>query len=100
MDERIRARVRDEMTRRGMSQKALAKQLGISPPALSQIMSGKRGTMPESLLDVLEALGLTLDAVPLADVSEPVAPVPRRGEEHAEKESPAPAPAPGQGGGK
>lgn len=72
MDERIRVRVRQEMTQRELSQTALAKRLGISSPALSQILNGKYGTIPESLLDLLGALGLTLEAVPI-DSIEPVA---------------------------
>ena len=67
MNERIRARVRAEMAQQNLTQIELARRLGISPPALSQIMSGKRGTMPESLMNVLEALGLTLEAVPSKD---------------------------------
>ena len=65
VNERIRLQVRQEMKRKGVSQIELARQLGITPPALSQVLSGKRGTMPASLMDVLHALGLTLAAVPL-----------------------------------
>lgn len=64
VDEEIRGRIRQEMGRKGLTQRDLAKRLGVSPPALSQIISGKRGTMPDSLLDVLNALDLTLKAVP------------------------------------
>lgn len=55
------------MVQQNLTQIELARRLGISPPALSQIMSGRRGTMPESLMNVLEALGLTLEAVPKKD---------------------------------
>jgi transcriptional regulator with XRE-family HTH domain len=72
VNERIRARIRAEMNRQGMSQAELARQLGIKPPSLSQVLSGKYGHMPQSLMDVLEALGLTLEAVPVANA----APVP------------------------
>lgn len=64
MNQAIRAQIKKEMKRQGLSQIELAKRLNISPPALSQVLSGKRGTMPESLMDVLHALGLTLRAVP------------------------------------
>lgn len=60
----IRTSIREAMSRQGLTQVDLAKRLGISPPALSQVLSGRRGTMPESLMDVLHALGLTLEAVP------------------------------------
>lgn len=72
MDERIRARVRQEMTRQGVTQAELARRLEIKPPSLSQILNGKYGTIPESLLDLLGALGLTLEVVPV-DSIEPVA---------------------------
>ena len=68
MNEEIRSRIREEMTRKGMSQRELAERLGVTPSALSQVLSGKRGTMPESLMDVLNALGLTLEAVPVKDL--------------------------------
>ena len=63
MNSKIRTSIREAMSREGLTQVDLAKRLGISPPALSQVLSGKRGTMPESLMDVLHALGLTLEAV-------------------------------------
>ena len=68
MNEEIRSRIREEMARKGMSQRELAERLGVTPSALSQVLSGKRGTMPESLMDVLNALGLTLEAVPVKDL--------------------------------
>lgn len=68
MNEEIRSRIREEMARKGMSQRELAERLDVTPSALSQVLSGKRGTMPESLMDVLNALGLTLEAVPVKDL--------------------------------
>lgn len=64
VNERIRVQIRVAMTERGVTQAELARQLGVKPPSLAQILSGKRGTIPESLMDVLQALGLTLEAVP------------------------------------
>ena len=52
------------MQKQGITQAELARQLGVKPPSLAQILSGKRGTIPASLMDVLQALGLTLEAVP------------------------------------
>ena len=90
MNERIRARVRQEMTRQGITQHELARRLGIKQPSVAQLLSGKRGTVPESLLDLLGALGLTLDVVKLADVSEPAPPEPsRRGRPRSEPSSSA-----------
>jgi transcriptional regulator with XRE-family HTH domain len=59
------------MTRQGVTQAELARRLEIKPPSLSQILNGKYGTIPESLLDLLGALGLTLEVVPI-DSIEPV----------------------------
>ncbi len=64
VNERIRIRIREAMNMQGVTQAELARRLGVKPPSLAQILSGKRGTMPESLMDVLHALGLTLEAVP------------------------------------
>ncbi|WP_019587573.1 helix-turn-helix domain-containing protein [Deinococcus apachensis] len=61
---RIRVQIREEMNRQGVTQAELARRLGIKPPSLAQVLSGKRGTMPDSLMDVLDALGLELVAVP------------------------------------
>lgn len=78
MNQRIRARIRAEMARQGVSQAELARRLGIKPPSLSQVLSGKYGQMPQSLMDVLEALGLTLEAVPAADLELVPEPEPAR----------------------
>lgn len=72
MDERIRAHMRQEMMRQGVTQAELARRLNIKQPSVAQILSGKRGTIPESLLDLLGALGLTLEVVPV-DSIEPLA---------------------------
>jgi len=64
---KIRVQIREEMNRQGITQAELARRLGIKPPSLAQVLSGKRGTMPESLMDVLEALGLELVAVPTGE---------------------------------
>ncbi|WP_425146536.1 helix-turn-helix domain-containing protein [Deinococcus sp.] len=64
VNERIRVEIRAAMSRQGVTQAELARRLGVKPPSLAQVLSGKRGVMPESLMDVLHALGLTLDVVP------------------------------------
>jgi transcriptional regulator with XRE-family HTH domain len=63
VDQRIRDRIRAEMTAQGLTQVELARRLGIRPPSLSQVLSGSRGRVPQSLLDVLDELGLTIQAV-------------------------------------
>lgn len=62
VDQRIRDRIRAEMTAQGLTQAELARRLGIRPPSLSQVLSGSRGKVPQSLLDVLNELGLTIQA--------------------------------------
>lgn len=39
----IRAAIAEELVRRGLSQKEVSKMLGITPPAVSQYVSKKRG---------------------------------------------------------
>jgi transcriptional regulator with XRE-family HTH domain len=50
VNDEIRTVIREAMTQQELSQVELAKRLGISPSALSQILTNKRGTIPESLL--------------------------------------------------
>jgi transcriptional regulator with XRE-family HTH domain len=66
-DELIRQRIQARIQERGLTQAELARQLGIKPPSLAQILSGRRGRVPESLLNVLQALDLHLDAHPKED---------------------------------
>jgi DNA-binding XRE family transcriptional regulator len=49
--------------RRGLTQRELAEAVGISPPYLSQLESGKRKGATEVLSAIAEALNLTLDDV-------------------------------------
>ncbi len=89
VNERIRAKVRQEMSRQGVTQAELARRLGIKPPSLSQILNGKYGAVPESLLDLLGALGLTLEAVPFTALEPLEEPAPaRRGRPRAGTQAP------------
>jgi transcriptional regulator with XRE-family HTH domain len=54
--ERLGAMVRTQRTTRGLSQAELARRIGISPSALSQVERGVRGLSGESLMRVWEAL--------------------------------------------
>lgn len=63
-DDLIRERIRSRMRERGLTQAELARQLGIKPPSLAQILSGRRSKVPESLLAVLNALDLQIDVHP------------------------------------
>lgn len=62
-DDLIRQRIRARMAERGLTQAELARQLEIKPPSLAQVLSGRRGRIPESLLDVLTALDLRIELV-------------------------------------
>ena len=63
-DDVIRMRVRARMAELKLTQVELARRLGIKPPSLAQILNGRRGRVPKSLLDVLNALALRLEVVP------------------------------------
>jgi len=65
IDEKIRLRIREEMKRQNITQAGLARRMGIKPPSLAQVLSGQRGTLPTSLMNVLTALGLTVEVLPL-----------------------------------
>ena len=47
------------------SQNALAKQIGISPPKLAQILNGRSGLSPERAFEVATGLGLAAEEVEL-----------------------------------
>ena len=53
----IRAAIAEELVKRGVSQKDVSKMLGITPPAVSQYVSKKRGYNIEFREDIREAIG-------------------------------------------
>jgi transcriptional regulator with XRE-family HTH domain len=56
--ERMGSLVRAQRTIRGLSQAELARRIGISPSALSQVERGVRGLSAESLIRIWEVLGV------------------------------------------
>jgi hypothetical protein len=52
----IRAAIAEELVKRGISQKEVAKMLGITPPAVSQYVSKKRGYSIEFREDIRESI--------------------------------------------
>jgi predicted transcriptional regulator len=56
----LREKIRDAMLRKGMKQVDIAHALGIKPSRVSELISGKRGRLPESLLRLLDCLDLEL----------------------------------------
>ncbi len=52
------------MKEKGLTQAALAERLGIKQPSVADILTGRRGRQPESLLNLLDAAGLELTIQP------------------------------------
>lgn len=59
-DEKIRSEIERVMREKRFSQVEIANRLGISRSAVNQLLSGERGTIPNSLLALLDALDLEL----------------------------------------
>ncbi|WP_420597025.1 XRE family transcriptional regulator [Deinococcus sp.] len=59
-DEKIRAAIRAAMAEKQLTQFEVAQRLGVKQPSVAAILSGKRGRVPQSLLDMLTALDLRL----------------------------------------
>jgi transcriptional regulator with XRE-family HTH domain len=60
-DRRIRDAMREAMRDQELTVTEIAARLGWKHSSVSQILSGTRGIVPESLLKVLEVLGLELE---------------------------------------
>lgn len=54
----IRAATAEELIKRGISQKEVSRMLGITPPAVSQYISKKRGYNIEFRDDIRQAIGV------------------------------------------
>lgn len=66
-DQRIRDAVRTVMDGSPkVTQTALAERMGITQPAVAGLVSGRRGLIPQSLINLLDALGLELVVQPKA----------------------------------
>ena len=57
----IRAALAEELVKRGISQKEVSKMLGITPPAVSQYVSKKRGYNIEFREDIRQSIGMLAD---------------------------------------
>ena len=69
MNEQVRARVKQVMKQRGITQLELAQRLGMKPPHVSRMLgSGKHGggMLPGNWGELLKELDLELTAVPRA----------------------------------
>ncbi len=59
-DEQVRLAMREAMNEKGLTQQDLADMLGVKQPSVAQLISGKYGAIPQSLLNALEVLDLEL----------------------------------------
>ncbi len=57
----IRAATAEELVKRGISQKEVSRMLGITPPAVSQYVSKKRGYNIEFREDIRQSIGKLAD---------------------------------------
>jgi predicted transcriptional regulator len=57
----IRAATAGELIKRGISQKEVSRMLGLTPPAVSQYLSKKRGYNIEFREDIRQAIGILAD---------------------------------------
>lgn len=64
LDQKLRQQLRAEMARQGVTQAELARRLGVQPPTVAQVVTGRRGHIPSSLVAILDELGLTLTVCP------------------------------------
>jgi transcriptional regulator with XRE-family HTH domain len=73
--DRIGSRLRDERVRAGISQRELARRLGLSPSLISQLESGQSKPSVGTLYAIVTELGLSLDDVIRGDDPSPATPV-------------------------
>jgi hypothetical protein len=57
----IRAAIAEELVKRGITQKEISRMLGITPPAVSQYVSKKRGYNIEFREDIRQSIGVLAD---------------------------------------
>ncbi|MPY67819.1 helix-turn-helix transcriptional regulator [Deinococcus sp. SDU3-2] len=63
-EQRLREQLEKARQQRGLTHAAIAEKLGIRPPSVTVILTRRSGKIPQSLIDVLDALGLELIAQP------------------------------------
>ncbi|OPY49502.1 MAG: hypothetical protein A4E49_03142 [Methanosaeta sp. PtaU1.Bin112] len=68
----IRAAIAEELVKRGMAQKDISKLLGITPPAVSQYVSKKRGYNIEFGEEIKESISRLADDLLEKKVDNPV----------------------------
>lgn len=68
----IRAAIAEELVKRGMAQKEVSKLLGITPPAVSQYVSKKRGYNIEFGKEIKESISKLADDLWEKKIDNPV----------------------------
>ena len=63
-DDRIRAAILEHMREQQVTRADLARQLGVTHQAVSNVLSGRSGFIPKSLENIITALGLQLVILP------------------------------------
>ena len=61
-EERLRQQIEQARAAHGLTHAALAEKLGVKSPSVTVVLTRKSGRIPQSLLDVLDALDLELTA--------------------------------------
>ena len=63
-NEAIRFQIQNHMKARGVTQVDIARELGITPQSVSQVLRGDRSAVRKPLLDILDVLDLELHVRP------------------------------------
>lgn len=66
-ESRLRAQMEQERKRLGLTHAEIAKRLGITPPAVTRVLTRKGAVIPQSLIDVLGVLGLQVTLEKMED---------------------------------
>lgn len=71
MNLRVRSQMQEAVREQGLTHAQLAKLLGVKPPAVSQLLKGTYGKIPQSLIDALQVLGLELTVTKASNAAPP-----------------------------
>jgi transcriptional regulator with XRE-family HTH domain len=72
VNDQIRETARAAFKAQGLTQKRLAKKVGLTQPAVGRLLKGDRKGDPDTWQRLLDALGLKLVAVPKENDQDPV----------------------------
>lgn len=65
-DQRIRNQIRERLFQMDprLTQQELAQKLGVKQPSVADLLSGRRGQVPQSLIDLLDVLDMEIAVQP------------------------------------